>query len=233
MKFQSYNPDYTGQNYPTGYGAYGEGRSSSYAKGFQPGVAPATRPAGGGNATQARNAMLHAAHTTSDQLRRRTGGGIYTGPGGQRNVGTRTVQRIEFDPEAVMPQMEVPTFEAPEFNERAVRAKAQKVAAPEIRRLRDVIQQAASRNYENPNVRSMTLRQALAGYGQGLEDVMASSQQTAHAQEMQEYQTEYGESLQNWQAKVNAAQQAYQNAFQKYLASAPRVSESRDLIEKY
>lgn len=228
MAYKSYNPDYTGQHYAPGSGAYGEGTKSSYAEGFVPSVAPVGRSAPAAYDAQAE---MDRMHTFSWEMPKRRSGGTYLVPGAQRNVGTRTVQRVEFDPEAVMPELNIPTFEAPEFDDRAVRAKAQRIAGPQIRRLRDVIQAAAARNYENPNVRKMTLRQALAGYGQGLGDVMTGAHREAQAEEMQEYQTQYGEALQNWNARVAAANRVYDSAFQKYLASAKRTTESRDLIE--
>jgi len=218
MAFKSYNPDYTGQRYPTGLGAYGEGSKSSYAEGFVPSVAAGGRGAPPSGSQPTGDSL----HTFSWDMPKRRSGGVTS------NTGTRrTVQRLEFDPDAVMPELEIPTFKAPEFDDRSVRAKAQRIAGPQIRRLRDVVQAAAARNYDNPNVRKMTLRQALAGYGQGLGDVMTGAHREAQAEEMQEFQTDYGEALQNWSARVAAANRVYDSAFQKYLAEATRVTESR------
>ena len=87
-----------------------------------------------------------------------------------------------------------PTLEMPEYDEDKVSALTQKRAAPAIRRLRETTQQATSMDYDNPNVKRMTVRDALQGYGTGLEGVVAGAGRAAAA--------EYGD---QFAANVNAA----------------------------
>ena len=81
----------------------------------------------------------------------------------------------------------MPKFEAPKWDEKRVRRLTQSKAAPGVRRLRKSVQQIASKYYENPNVRAMTLREALGGYGQGLQSVMAGAESAANAEEQRKY----------------------------------------------
>jgi len=93
---------------------------------------------------------------------------------------------------------EAPVYEKPEYDEDKVSSLTQKRAAPGVRRLRETTQQAMSATYDNPNVKRMTVRDALSGYGTGLENVMAGAGTTARA--------EYG---QQYAADVNAAMAKY------------------------
>ncbi|OEU68517.1 MAG: hypothetical protein BBJ57_07505 [Desulfobacterales bacterium PC51MH44] len=82
---------------------------------------------------------------------------------------------------------EAPTLNMPEYDDREVSKLAQKKAAPGVRKLRTVTQQALSSTHENPNVQKMTVRDALAGYGTGLENVMAGAERSAANQYGQQY----------------------------------------------
>jgi hypothetical protein len=91
--------------------------------------------------------------------------------------------------------------------------------------------------YANPNVKRMTLRDALAGYGQGLENVMGGAYKTGAAIYGQEYQGAMQqrqiasqEAMQRKQIAAAESTQAasiasneklaqYQNEWQAYLAS--------------
>ncbi|MFA5340309.1 MAG: hypothetical protein WC332_00890 [Clostridia bacterium] len=92
-------------------------------------------------------------------------------------------------PTYVAPEKYVaPTYNAPTYDEGKVESLAQKKAAPGLRAARMALQQTTGGYYENPNVKRMTLRDALAGYGLGVENVIAGASGEARNQ----YNTEYG-----------------------------------------
>jgi len=66
-------------------------------------------------------------------------------------------------------------YNLPAYDTGKVEGLAQRFAAPGIRNLRSAVQGVQQGSYENPNVKRMTLRDSLAGYGQGLESVMAGA----------------------------------------------------------
>lgn len=131
---------------------------------------------------------------------------------------TRTIRKGDA-PEAP----DLPTFQAPEFNKRAVRAMTQKMAAPGVRTLRETMQQAMGKNYENPNVRKLTLREALQGYGTGLDKVMAGASREARSEHMAELDIKREAEMANFKAQTNAAMQQYQNAWADYLKGEETV----------
>ena len=149
-----------------------------------------------------------------------SGGRSYGGSSATRSS-TRTIRKGEA-PE--LPTL--PTFKAPEFNKRAVRAATQKIAAPGIRTLRETVQQAMGKTYENPNVRKLTLREALQGYGTGLEKVMAGASREARSEHMAELDLQRQEQMMNFEAQTKAAMQAYQNAWADYLKGEETVTTS-------
>jgi len=104
---------------------------------------------------------------------------------------------------------EVPELNLPEYDDRKVSALQQKRAAPNVRKLRNVTQQVLSTTHENPNVQKMTVRDALAGYGTGLENVMAG----AHREATQEYGQQYAASVGAEMAKFNAANQRWSQMY--------------------
>lgn len=97
---------------------------------------------------------------------------------------------------------------------------AQRLAAPGVRRLRDAVQRVNTQGYDNPNVKSQTLRDALSGYGQGLEDVMSGAYKSASGI----YGQEYGAGVQMSLAKLQAdarmreiGAQNFNDSYQAYL----------------
>jgi len=113
-----------------------------------------------------------------------------------------------------MPVLEIPTYTstakyvapeytapeeyaAPEYDEDKVAVTAQRKAAAGLRAARQALQQTVGGYYENPNVKRMTLRDALAGYGQSVENVLSGADTSAR----EEYNTEYG--IESDQAKTN------------------------------
>lgn len=101
---------------------------------------------------------------------------------------------------------EVPTYERPEYDEGKVQSLAQQHAAPGIRTLREAYQTAAARLPSGPQTR-LTLRDALKGYGTGLESVMGGARKTARAEYGQEYGHEVRGTEMQYQAQVQMAQQ--------------------------
>lgn len=112
---------------------------------------------------------------------------------------------------------EMPTYEKPEYDEDKVSALTQKRAAGGIRNLREATQEATSGTYDNPNVKRMTVRDALKGYGTGLENVMGGAGQAARAEYGQQYAAEVGASMANFNAAVNRQSQEYNTQSQSYL----------------
>ena len=78
-------------------------------------------------------------------------------------------------------------YEIPKRDESRVSYLTQKAAAPGLRALRNQMGQAMGQEFENSFQKRMTLRDALSGYGQGLESVLGGAAKTGEAQ----YQTEY------------------------------------------
>lgn len=109
-----------------------------------------------------------------------------------------------------------PSLNIPAYDYKKVEALGQRFAAPGIRNLRNAVQQTQQGYYENPNVKSQTLRDALAGYGQGLEDVVAGATKTGAGI----YGQEYG-------AGVNAEMARFQAAEQRALQSERLAAEER------
>jgi len=118
-------------------------------------------------------------------------------------------------PEFTMPEMgEMPEFVAPEYDEAKIAKMAQQNAAPGVRNLRTAIQAVTSRRSDNPNVDRMTLRDALAGYGQGLEEVMSGARQSASAEYAQKYAMEYRAAGMNWEQAVQTVRDKYAGAME-------------------
>jgi len=105
---------------------------------------------------------------------------------------------------------EAPKLEMPEYDEDKVSSLTQKRAAPAIRRLRETTQQATSGTYDNPNVKKMTVREALAGYGTGLEGVVAGAGRAAAAEYGDQYAASVNAEMAKYQAALNRQSQEYE-----------------------
>jgi hypothetical protein len=106
-----------------------------------------------------------------------------------------------------------PTFDAPVYDEKEVRKRARRLAAPALRQLEHKMISEMSRYYENPNVRRMVTRDALAGYGIGLGNIMAQSENTAQQQYGAEHARLYTEAMEGFKV-----------AWQKYISTGTQVS---------
>jgi hypothetical protein len=118
----------------------------------------------------------------------------------------------------------------PAYDMSKVESMAQRIAAPAVRSLRNTVQDVQQGVYDNPNVKSMTIRQALAGYGQGLESAMSGALTSAAGiynvpyqagvqGTLQANQIASNQTMQANQIAATAANQSLQNQWQAYLAS--------------
>jgi hypothetical protein len=105
--------------------------------------------------------------------------------------------------------MEAGTFAAPEYDEKRISALSQRFQAPGVRRLRREVRSATGGAYDNPNVKRMVLRDALAGYGQGLESVTAGAYKSALGQYGQEYGRAWDTAMTNFKAQEAAKAQTF------------------------
>jgi len=133
-------------------------------------------------------------------------------------------------PKGPMPTLEYGEFEAPEYDRRRVNALTQQQAAPEVRRLRQSVQQAMAAQNENPAARAMNLREALAGYGLGLEGVMRGAHQRASQEYNQEFGRQWQESQINFQTNIQEQQALFQSALQDYFK---QYTQTRQTDTKY
>lgn len=110
----------------------------------------------------------------------------------------------------------LPTFTPPKYDEGEVKALTRKHAARPLSKLRETVQAATSRTFDNPNVQRMTLRSALAGYGEGLGAVMGAAGEEARSEYGQRYGRETQAELTKWQAKTQMTMQDWQNSWNLY-----------------
>jgi len=110
----------------------------------------------------------------------------------------------------------MPVFKAPEYDEGEVRSLSRKRSAPQISKLREAVQVASSKTFDNPNVQRMTLRSALAGYGEGLGAVTGAADESARREYGQRYALEQQEALTNYNARMKKTMQDWQNSWSLY-----------------
>lgn len=116
---------------------------------------------------------------------------------------------------------EAPTYTAPEqyvapdYDESRITDLTQTSSAGAIRGLRSAMQRVAGGSYANPNVRRMTLREALAGYGQGIQSAVSAASETARKLYNTEYGTKAEEKKINYNTLAQAAQAQYQAGVQQ------------------
>lgn len=120
----------------------------------------------------------------------------------------------------------LPTYTAPEWDEGKISSLTQKVAAPGLRNLRQQVQRASSQPSTNPNVKAMTLRDALAGYGQGLENIMGGARSSAGQEYAREYGTKQDEAKTNYESATKKKFAEYQALYGDYMAKMARGSSS-------
>jgi hypothetical protein len=122
-----------------------------------------------------------------------------------------------------------PKFALPTRDEGRENVLAATYAAPGLRTMRRQVQSAMGKNYANPNVKRLSLREALAGYGEGIENVLVGARNTAANQYGREYgyevdaaKTQYGADVQegttNYGTRVDTAMRDWQNKWQGEMA---------------
>lgn len=92
-----------------------------------------------------------------------------------------------------------------------------------LRALRSQVQAAASKTYKNPTQKRMTLRDALAGYGQGIGSVLAG----ARAGAVSEYNTEYGIAADTAKTRYAAESTEKKAAYETSVAENQRSYQSK------
>jgi len=113
-------------------------------------------------------------------------------------------------PTLVTPEMgELPTYVRPEWEEDEITRLAQVRGAAGMRNLRTAVQAISRQRAESPHVRRMTLRDALKGYGEGLEAVMSGATGAARAEYGQRYAAEAQERQINYNTAVQAVRDIY------------------------
>jgi hypothetical protein len=119
---------------------------------------------------------------------------------------------------------ELEAFTAPEWDEREIARLRQVKAGPGLRRLRRVAEKAIGRSYENPNVRRMSVREALEGLGVGMGGVLSAAGREAAGEYGQIYSREYNAAMMNYQAQMQREMSEYQALINKYMASRKAVT---------
>lgn len=141
-----------------------------------------------------------------------------------------TVQTTTFTPSGTMPSLpKLPTLDVPEFDRRKLRAETQIEAGPQVRRLRDVTARALGARFENPNVRRMTVREALQGYGSGLGSILQGARRAAVQQQMPEYQAQVQGAQRTFEANVNSLMSQYQALWNNFLRTGTTTTTTRQI----
>lgn len=141
--------------------------------------------------------------------------------------GSSTTTRTFTPPAGPAPTLATTPYAAPEFDERKVAAQAQRIQAPSIRKLRQSLQQATAQRFDNPNVRRMTVREALAGFGAGLESVTTGASSQARQVVGAEHARQVDAAKTQFSASQRASEMAYQRAWDLYLRSGTETSSTK------
>jgi hypothetical protein len=133
----------------------------------------------------------------------------------------------------------LPTYTAQEWNESEIDALTQKRASSGLRAMRQQINRVSGMSADNPNMKRMTLRDALAGYGSGISNVMGAAGAEAQneygnkyartsANDVAEYQSEAAKASAYNQSAAENARIGYQGAMSEWEArndAAQRAAE--------
>jgi len=126
----------------------------------------------------------------------------------------------------------MPEFAAPGYDDREVRKLTQKHAAPGTRKLREAVQIAMSRDYDNPNVKRLHLRDALSGYGSGLESVMAGAGRAATAEYGERYGIEHDAAVKRYSAEMQGREEKYEDDLLREKLRYGHEKENEDELER-
>ena len=141
-----------------------------------------------------------------------TGGGGGTSLPGYLNPPNQSKMIAPRDmPTLSLPTYAAPEFKAPEQDENRLRSLKQQAASSGIRKLRRHTDMAILSTRGMPHqARKMTLREALAGYGEGMSGVMNAAGREGRAEYNQEYQRQYNETMTNYQGRAMESQTNFQ-----------------------
>lgn len=147
------------------------------------------------------------------------GGGFAMGPSGTNYSSDDWYDRLisgNTVPSYVAPEDYVaPEYNAPEYSQEKIDTLTQRRASSGLRSLRAAMQKVQGGYYTNPNVKRMTLRDALAGYGQGVADVMGTASEKATKEYGQEYARELDTAKTKFGVDLTESQVNYQNKLTK------------------
>jgi hypothetical protein len=161
-----------------------------------------------------------------------TGTGSYRAPIYQPNIDVPVYKPPSYGAAPVYnaPQYrDLPTYTAPEWNEAEIDALTQKRASSGLRAMRQQVNRVSGMSADNPNMKRMTLRDALSGYGSGISNVMGSAAQVAageygnkyartSANEAAEYQSEAAKASAFNQSAAESARMGYQGSMASWEA---------------
>ena len=133
------------------------------------------------------------------------------------------------------PRPERPTFDpdpwkVPERDVGRVEELRTKAAAPGVRAATRGMQQALLREYRNPNLARLALRDVLGGHGQALSRVYGGAAQTAEAQYAPEFGARREKSLADWKGTVEAEKREYELELEEHLRELGRWRKRYDTI---
>jgi len=166
---------------------------------------------------------------SADENLGQRGGGAYT-RGGQPAF-QRTIQPLQAVEVPEAPEFKARKYKPPEEDPRVYSKARDEAMGPGLRALREGTREAisTSQSLDNPNARGLFIKQALQGYGSGLEGVSSAAGKEARsvagakrAEQLNIYNTKYqarsAADKINYQAKVN--QMAQDFAQQQQIAQA-------------
>lgn len=108
------------------------------------------------------------------------------------------------------PPFQYAAYERPERDPGQVEEYRTKAAAPGVRAATRAVQQALLKEYRNPNLARLAMRDVLGGHGEALSRIYGGAAQTAEAQYAPEYAADVSAAQMKYQAGYGAAGQKYQ-----------------------
>lgn len=181
------------------------------------------------SATSARNIAEQSYHQklTNSQGAPPSGGGGTSSGWNRGAAGSGSGTGVGEYSTGLIPPSTIPELTIPVYDYGKVENLAQRAAAPGVKRLRDEIQKVQGASSDNPNVKAMNLRQALSGYGSGLESVMGGAQNVGAQLYGQEYGPQVAGATARYQGTLQQAMQAASIAAQERIAAANRASSEK------
>lgn len=131
---------------------------------------------------------------------------------------TSTTTTTKVAPGTPSPEMgEIPEYTAQEWDRARLAELAQEKASPGLRALRMKLKNIEGGYYKTPSIKAMTLREALAGYGAGLESVLSGAETAAESTYTRELAGKEKAGYANWQANLVKLEKEYEKAYSDYL----------------